>query len=120
MTKIGETIEYQSFNQYIESEVEEMGENLDPNHSHFFLVDDGYVNKYGAEVEFRIEMVDYLRNYKNKGNVTWFFSFLVKVVSGDTPKSPVLSLNVITESYFNLFLSLKHIFSFLKRFTENV
>ena len=79
MTKIGETIEYQSFNHYIESEVGETGENLDPSHTHFLLVDDGYENKYGGEVEFRIEMVDELRNYKDKGNFTYFLCILVNL-----------------------------------------
>ena len=40
-------------------------------------MDDGYVNKYGGEVKFRVELVDALRNYKNKGKATCcFISFL--------------------------------------------
>ena len=76
MTKIGETIEYQSFNQYIESEAGETGNNLDPSHTHFLLVDDGYVKKFGGEVEFRTEMVDELRIIKIKVILLtfWFYN----------------------------------------------
>ena len=45
-------------------------------------MDDGYVNKYGGEVKFRVELVDALRNYKDKGKATCcFISFLILTVS---------------------------------------
>lgn len=45
-------------------------------------MDDGYVNKYGGEVKFRVELVDALRNYKDKGNVSCcFISCLIITIS---------------------------------------
>ena len=47
-SKNGETVNYSVNNSY-----NTFGASLDSNHSHFFLVDDGSVNKYGGEIDFR-------------------------------------------------------------------
>ncbi len=36
--------------------VKSEGACLDNNHTHFFLVDNGTVNKYGAEIKFRAQL----------------------------------------------------------------
>ena len=41
---------------------------LDPNHSHFFLVDNGTQHKYGGEIEFRAKLEKALsENYTDDG-----------------------------------------------------
>ena len=49
--KCGETVNYS-----VNSSYNTIGASLDNNHSHFFLVDHGHINKYGGEIEFRRKM----------------------------------------------------------------
>ena len=51
--KVGEKVVYQKFNSIFNRNKHIQGENLDEHHTHFFLVDDGYVNKPGGELQFR-------------------------------------------------------------------
>lgn len=36
------------------------GAYLDPNHTHFILVDNAYLNNYGGEVEYRARLLDFI------------------------------------------------------------
>ncbi len=38
------------------SSMESSGASLDPNHTHFVLVDDGSVGKYGVEIQLRSKL----------------------------------------------------------------
>ena len=42
--------------------------NLDNNHSHFLLVDDGTEGKYGGEIDFRLSLQKYLAKTQIPGN----------------------------------------------------
>ena len=39
---------------------------LGENHTHFLLADDGYVNKFGGEMDFRKALENYIRKCKQK------------------------------------------------------
>ena len=51
--KVGGKAVYQKFSRIFNKNEHIQGENLDKHHTHFFLVDDGYVNKPGGELKFR-------------------------------------------------------------------
>lgn len=53
LQNMGDTVIYESYSKVLKRKKEIQGENLDKNHTHFFLVDDGSVNKTGGELEFR-------------------------------------------------------------------
>eukprot|EP00794_Sanderia_malayensis_P009473 gene9473-10461_t len=52
LTKISD----QAIQYYMTSSLRTAGACLDNNHTHFFLVDNGTVNKYGAEIKFRAQL----------------------------------------------------------------
>ena len=55
--------------------------NLEKSHSHFLLVDDGYVNKCaGGEMEFRSKIEDALRTCAIKGISVLYFSLTLTIV----------------------------------------
>ena len=41
---------------FVTNSVQLEGACLDNNHTHFFLVDNGTVNRYGAEIKFRAQL----------------------------------------------------------------
>ena len=43
--------------------------NLDNNHSHFLLVDDGTEGKYGGEIDFRLSLQKHLAEKQISGNM---------------------------------------------------
>lgn len=56
LTKVGETVKY-TLSSWLSST--STGENeiyLGKNHNHFLFVDDGYVNKFGGEMNFRNDL----------------------------------------------------------------
>ena len=61
LTKFGETVKY-SFTDCLSSQCSRENEiYLGKNHTHFLLVDDGYVNKSGGEMDVRKAVVESLR-----------------------------------------------------------
>ena len=55
----------------------EVNENcLDPNHTHFLLVDNGTNNQPGAEIKFRVELEQQIANIKT-GNSKGFKNILL-------------------------------------------
>ena len=76
LTMIGETVDYHPFNRFISENTEDIGVNLEKSHTHFLLVDDGYVNKCtGGEMEFRSKIEDALRTCAIKGSSVSYFSY---------------------------------------------
>ena len=53
LIKLGEAVDYGFSSCLIGKNAREKKAILEKNHTHFLLVDDGYVNKPGAEVDFR-------------------------------------------------------------------
>ena len=51
LTNPNSTVKY-----YMSNSIESTGACLDNNHTHFFLVDNGTVNRYGAEIKFRAQL----------------------------------------------------------------
>ena len=54
-------------------------ENLDKHHTHFFLVDDGYVNKPGGELLFRANFENAVMNLKI-GNIFYWIYYKIKFI----------------------------------------
>ena len=44
--------------------------NLDPNHSHFVLVDNAQLNVYGGEIDFRGRLEKAIVSYEKEGDTT--------------------------------------------------
>lgn len=54
-----------------------VGASLDNNHSHFLLVDDGRINQYGSEIEFRGKLERSICKMSiEKSKIVFSFSFL--------------------------------------------
>lgn len=70
---MGDTVIYESYSKVLKRKKEIQGENLDKNHTHFFLVDDGYVNKTGRELEFRARFEKELCNLYRKWQGEFYF-----------------------------------------------
>ena len=67
----GKTVFYKRFSSIFNSNEQLQKESLEKFYSHFFLVDDGYVNKPGGEMEFRGNFeraLHCLDNSTKKGN----------------------------------------------------
>lgn len=66
----GETIDY-----HMTSSLEMTGACLDNNHTHFLLVDSGFINKYGGEIAFRGRLEKCIRQIEDKSKM-FVFIFL--------------------------------------------
>src|SRR5688572_12754443 len=60
---------------------------LDPNHTHFILVDDGRQHKYGAEIQLRAALESEITSIKSFGGQKWLPILTVIV-------TPYLSLSL--------------------------
>ena len=69
LEKLGKTVTYSSFNRFTSDNEEEVGVNLKECHTHFLLVDDGYINRYEEEIQFRTKLEDRLRSFKDQGSI---------------------------------------------------
>lgn len=67
LAKFDETVNYNSFNRFTSDNKEEAGVSLKECHTHFLLVDDGYINRCEEEIQFRTKLEDRLRNCKDQG-----------------------------------------------------
>ncbi|XP_022111614.1 transient receptor potential cation channel subfamily M member 2-like [Acanthaster planci] len=55
---------------------------LDPNHTHFILVDDGTVGSFGVEIKFRAKMEKEISEQKVYGNTNVSVPVVCVVVEG--------------------------------------
>ena len=87
LTNKGKTVFYEKFSSIINSNEKIQEESLENYHSHFFLVDDGYVNKPGGEMVFRGKFeraMHSLNNSTRRGNycnnnVSDFTTYVIKL-----------------------------------------
>ena len=73
LEKINETVEYHMSDHPIP---DSPGMKLGKNHTHFLLVDDGYVNRFGGETQFRTNLEYAVIDHKRKSTI--YFKALQK------------------------------------------
>ena len=69
---------------------------LDPNHTHFILVDDGSKNEFGVEIKFRAKLENELNKHKSENSTHYGIPTILVVVGGG-----INTLKTIIESAEN-------------------
>ena len=74
LTNVGETVKYNLSGWLSSKSASENEIYLGKNHTHFLLVDDGYVNKSGGEMDLRKDLENYYASKCKQKTVNFFFS----------------------------------------------